>query len=73
MPFSQAAEATPLETSKTDAPKRVSRKEASGPTVLPVPANDTSMQAAAAAARRDSDPELNGLAKEVPPATDVKR
>jgi hypothetical protein len=69
---SQAAGATPLEKSKTDAPKSVSRKETSGPTVLPAPADATAMQAAAAA-RRDSDPELNGLAKDVPPATDVKR
>lgn len=69
---SQGVGSTPLEKSKTDVAKSVSRKEMPGPTALPVPANATATQAAAAA-RRDSDPDLNGFIKDVPPAADVKR
>lgn len=65
--------ATPLEKSKTDAAKNVSRREMPGPTALHVPPNATATQAAATAARRDSDPDLNGFVKDVPPAADVKR
>lgn len=59
----QGVGATPPEKSKTDAAQSVSRKEMPGPTALPVPANTTAMQAAAAA-RRDSDPDLNGSIKD---------
>ena len=60
---SQGVGATPVEKSKTDGAKSVTRKEMPGPTALPVPANATATQAAMAA-RRDSDPDLNGSVKD---------